>query len=145
MSLTTDPKDPRLTHGVDDKPVPQAEAYLIISDEERSKGFVRPVRRSYVHRGIPDCVCRDSRYHHERSVAEDGQPRWGTCYKCECTGFEVDDATWSGCQHTTTMGQELAETWARDTRFYGATYCATCQKHLAIEEFTWQDGSMLGS
>ncbi len=47
--LVTDRRDPRLTHGVDDKPVPQAEAYLVLSTEERAKGFVRPVRRSYVH------------------------------------------------------------------------------------------------
>jgi hypothetical protein len=48
-SLTTDPTDPRLTHGVDEKPTPQAEAYLILSEEERAKGFIRPVRQSYVH------------------------------------------------------------------------------------------------
>lgn len=47
--LTDDPNDPRLTHGADDEPVPQAETYLILSDEERAKGFVRPVRRTYVH------------------------------------------------------------------------------------------------
>lgn len=49
MSETTDPSDPRLGRGADDKPVPQNEAYLVLSDEERAKGFVRPVRRSYVH------------------------------------------------------------------------------------------------
>jgi hypothetical protein len=52
MSLTTDPRDPRLTHGVDDEPVPQAEVYLVLSQEERDKGFVRPLRRSYLHQ---DC------------------------------------------------------------------------------------------
>lgn len=49
MSLTDDPNDPRLTRGADETPVPQAPAYLVLSDEERAKGFVRPVRRSYVH------------------------------------------------------------------------------------------------
>lgn len=47
--LTSDPSDPRLTRGSDDRPVPQADTYLILSEEERAKGFVRPVRRSYVH------------------------------------------------------------------------------------------------
>lgn len=47
--LTSDPTDPRLTHGVDEEPVPQAAAYLVLSDEERARGFVRPVRRAYVH------------------------------------------------------------------------------------------------
>lgn len=47
--LTSDPSDPRLTRGSDDQPVPQADAYLILSEEERSRGFVRPVRTTYVH------------------------------------------------------------------------------------------------
>src|SRR6266536_5628126 len=49
MGTTNDPTDPRLTHGADDQPVPQAEVYLVLSEEERAKGFVRPVRRSYKH------------------------------------------------------------------------------------------------
>lgn len=47
--LVTDPEDPRLTHGSDSKPTSQAPAYLVLSEEERAKGFVRPVRRAYVH------------------------------------------------------------------------------------------------
>lgn len=50
MSGTTDdPNDPRLTRGIDSKPVEQNETYLVLSESERSKGFVRPVRRSYIH------------------------------------------------------------------------------------------------
>ena len=48
--LTTDPKDPRLGHGQDDAPVPQNQAYLVLSDAERAKGFIQPLRSSYVHR-----------------------------------------------------------------------------------------------
>lgn len=50
--LTSDPADPRLTHGADPAdgpPVEQADVYLVLSEEERAKGFVRPVRRSYWH------------------------------------------------------------------------------------------------
>lgn len=47
--LTDDPNDPALTHGADEEPVPQAPVYLVLSDEERAKGFVRPLRRAYVH------------------------------------------------------------------------------------------------
>ncbi len=47
--LTTDPTDPRLGHGPNDEPAPQNEAYLVLSDDERAKGFVRPVRLSYWH------------------------------------------------------------------------------------------------
>lgn len=46
MGLTSDPDDPRLANIGPDG---QQEAYLILSDEERAKGFVRPVRRSYTH------------------------------------------------------------------------------------------------
>jgi len=49
--LTDDPSDPDLTHGADPEGarVPQAEAYLVLSKDERGKGFVRPLRRSYRH------------------------------------------------------------------------------------------------
>jgi hypothetical protein len=49
MGITDDPNDPRLTHGADDAPTEQAEVYLVLSEEERAKGYVRPVRRSYTH------------------------------------------------------------------------------------------------
>jgi hypothetical protein len=49
MSTTSDPTDPRLTHGVDDEPRDQADVYLVLSDKDRAAGFVRPVRRSYRH------------------------------------------------------------------------------------------------
>ena len=50
MSGTTDdPADPRLTHGPDVEPVEQAEAYLVLSSEDRATGFVRPVRTAYRH------------------------------------------------------------------------------------------------
>lgn len=92
MSSTTDPADPRLTHGVDAEPVPQAEAYLV---KEAVDPFVRPVRRTYLH---------------------------------------------STCGGVTTMSQAIAETYARDPGFYGATYCVVCAKHLPVSEFTW-DGT----
>jgi hypothetical protein len=50
MALTTDPSDPRLGHGVDAEPLPgQHEVYLVLSEEERAKGFVRPYCDRYVH------------------------------------------------------------------------------------------------
>lgn len=71
--LTTDPADPGLTRGVDDEPAPQADAYLVLSEEERAKGFVRPVRTSYHHvtcgtqttmgRAIAETYARDPAYY----------------------------------------------------------------------------------
>ena len=50
QSLTDDPNDPALGRGVDTEPTKQHSKYLVLSDEERAKGFIRPVRRSYVHK-----------------------------------------------------------------------------------------------
>lgn len=102
MPLTLDPTDPELGHSIDEEPRGQDKKYLVLSPEERAKGFVRPVRRSYTHA--------------------------------------------SGCGGVTTMGQALAETYARDPKFYGATYCAVCMKHRPVDEFVWvDDGSLVGS
>jgi hypothetical protein len=49
MSLTTDPNNPCLNTLKGEGQ--QNECYLILSDEERAKGFVRPYRDSYIHRG----------------------------------------------------------------------------------------------
>jgi hypothetical protein len=100
--LTTDPTDPRLGHGADRHPVPQQEAYLILSAEERAKGFIRPVRRSYTH------------------------------------AINVDDRI--PCGQTTRMSLPLAETYARDPKFSGATYCVSCGMHLPVTAFVW-DGT----
>lgn len=54
MSLTTDPNDPRLGHGTDAVPQDQHEIYLVLSEDERKKGFVRPLYRSYMHHD-PEC------------------------------------------------------------------------------------------
>jgi hypothetical protein len=53
MTLTTDPNDPRLGHGADKAPVPQNPVYLVLSPEERAKGFVEPYRDAYVHMQCP--------------------------------------------------------------------------------------------
>lgn len=107
MSYTNDPTDPRLGYGVDKTPVPQHEVYLVLSEEERAKGFVRPLRRAYRHVGTKD------------------RP---------------------GCGTVTRMGLPLCETYARDPKFYGSTYCVSCQMHLPVSHFVWdEDGQPVGS
>lgn len=99
--VTYDPTDPRLTHGtesLDGLSVPQAPVYLVLSDEERAKDFVRPYRDSYIH-----------------------------LY----------------CGSMTKMGRAIAETYAREPKFYGSTYCVKCGKHRPVGEsgeFVW-DGT----
>lgn len=48
MSLTTDRNDPCLKDG--QKGEGQNECYLVLSEEERAKGFVRPYRDKYIHK-----------------------------------------------------------------------------------------------
>lgn len=80
-------------------PSGQQEGYVVLAEEERAKGFVRPVRTSYKH--------------------------------LKCGGV-------------TTMGQTIAETYARDPFFYSGTFCCQCRGHYPVGEegeFVWVDGS----
>lgn len=49
------------------------------------------------------------------------------------------------CGTVTTMGLALSETYARNPKFYGATYCCACMAHFPVGEFKWEDGSTVGS
>lgn len=157
MTGTTDDRnDPRLTHGADESPVPQAEVYLVLSDAERAKGFIRPYRDTYRHVGIPGPRCE----------LLDLTPEQHLRYEvCEYVKFEpypeselpVTGRYWTqaqldsvgkGCGSTTTMGQKIAETYSREPAFYGSTYCVGCGMHRPVGahgEFVWLDGSRVGT
>lgn len=153
MSLTSDPNDPRLTHGADTEPTDQAPVYLVLSEEERAKGFVRPLRRSYVHVGLPgpQYPLRDltedekaSRPHYVKYEAYPPDPdrasvgRFWTAEQLAAVG--------KGCGVVTTMGLPLCETYARRPDFYGSTYCVGCRMHRPVAEFRWdEDGQVVGS
>jgi hypothetical protein len=47
--LTTNPMHPDLGRGINDEPVEQNKAYLVLSEEELSNGFIKPLRYSYKH------------------------------------------------------------------------------------------------
>lgn len=51
-----------------------------------------------------------------------------------------DSYVHTACGVKTRMGQPLAATYARDPKFYGATFCVGCNKHLPVGEFLW-DGT----
>lgn len=152
MSLTNDPKDPRLGRGVDDKPAPMNEVYLVLSEEERAKGFVRPVRRSYRHVGIagPTHPLRDLTDGERERYTQYGYVKFEAYPESESgatgrfwTQAQLDSVE-KGCSTVTTMGQALAETYARNPAFYGATYCCGCSMHRPVGEdgeFIWDDGS----
>ncbi|MET3652504.1 hypothetical protein [Dyella japonica] len=119
MTHTTDPNDPRIRRFGDPEIGKQNAAYLVLSEEERAKGFVRQVRRTYVHQFMLD----------GSPVPYPLMSRNGL----------------AGCGVATTMSLPLAETYARDPSFYGATWCCGCGKHLPVSEFTWEDHTEVGS
>jgi hypothetical protein len=110
MPTTSDPSDPRLTRGPDPADGPhrqQAEVYLVLSEEERAKGFVRPVRRSYWHEAcgavttmsqdLAETYSRDPHFYgstycahcgKHRPVGADGEFRW-----CDPTNLERQSPT----------------------------------------------------
>lgn len=54
------------------------------------------------------------------------------------------------CGTVTTMGRAIAETYARNPKFYGGTYCCECGTHYALDaghgpQFFWMDGEPVGS
>lgn len=148
--LTVDPNDPRLKRGGPDTgPVPQNPVYLVLSEEERQKGFVRPYRDTYVHSGRrPKYTTRDltdeererfaDRYVFFEVYPESESPKSGRFWTAE----ELK----SGCGTVTAMGRALSETYARNPKFYGATYCVGCQMHKPVAEFRWTvDDEVVGS
>lgn len=124
-------------------------AYIILTEEERAKGFVRPVRYSYRHVGMRPT-------YQTRPLTEEEKERFlekligYVAYEKYPEDSGISGRFWtqaqldSGCGQVTTMGQALAETCARDPSFYGATFCATCREHYAVGpkgEFVWEGTS----
>jgi hypothetical protein len=99
VHVTTDGKPASEADLTIDPKTGQQKDYICLSEAERQKGFVRPVRQKYLH---------------------------------------------TVCGVVTTMQRPLAETYARDPKFYGATFCAGCKAHYPVGEkgdFVWDDGS----
>ena len=149
--LTTNPNDPRLGKGQDDKPIPQNEVYLVLSKEEIAKGFVRPLRQSYQHVGLyPKYPLRDLTEEEHERYDKFGYIKYEEYPKDLNIGL---GRFWTkamlnnnSCNHITKMHIVLCETYARQPTFYGSTYCVGCQMHKPVEEFIWvEDGARVGS
>lgn len=135
----------------------QQKDYRVLCETERAKGFVRPVRASYKHVGTPgpkyplrDLTDEEKEryasigYVKFEAYPEEMRPRSGSFWTQDRL-----DKIGKGCGGVTTMGQSLAETYARDPGFYGGTFCATCGDHFPVGEageFVWvPDGSRVGT
>jgi hypothetical protein len=142
----------------DGKPVPedrshtklrsdgQQEGYVVLTEEERSKGFVRPVRTDYVHVGIrPKHPLRDLTAEEHERYDSYKYVKFEAYAEADAEGFVAgrywtQDQLNSGCGTRTIMGRSIAETYARDPGFYGGTFCCGCGRHFSLEEFVW-DGT----
>lgn len=125
--------------------------YVVLSAEERAKGFVKPVRNKYLHVGAPPLP--DG----ARDLTEDERKSWVNDsdkdpfvkyvpYPSAADGkslgkfFTRSQVARAGrrCGSVTTMGQTIAETYARNPNFYGGTFCCACGAHFPLNEFTWE-------
>ena len=90
----------------------QQRDYVVLCPNERAKGYVRPVRKSYVHVGkVPEGEKLEYPY---RKIYP------------------------HGCCTRTTMSDSIAETYARDPKFYSGTFCCSCMEHRPLDEFVWE-------
>jgi hypothetical protein len=127
----------------------QQKGYVVLTEQERRKGFVRPVRDSYNHAGKP------GPQYPLRDLTEDERKRYSQFGYMKFEAYPPDDSPvtgkyWtqrdldrigSGCGSTTTMGRALAETYARDPTFYSGTFCVHCARHFPVDEFVWSGTS----
>jgi len=116
----------------------QQRSYLVLSDEERAKGFVRPVRLSYRHVGTAGPK------HPLRDPTPEERERFPDFAKIEVFPESERPKTerfWEqseldkvgkGCGAVTGMASALAETYARQPDFYGGTFCVACRTHLPV-------------
>lgn len=72
------------------RPDGMQECYLVLPEEERTAGHIRPLRLTYRH---------------------------------------------VVCGHTTSMGLAIAETYAKNPKFYGGTYCYFCGTHFDLKKW----------
>lgn len=130
----------------------QHKDYIVLCPDERAKGFVRPVRNAYQHVGRSICAKRVNKQSRNklggpRDICSLAYNHEGFCdgpflpgvSQAEQAGL-LQSHRKGGCGTVTTMGTALAETYARDPGFYGATFCCHCNRHLPVGEFVW-DGT----
>jgi len=122
----------------------QNKDYAVLPQGERDRGFVRPVRLAYRHVGAPAAK------NPLRDLNEEEKERFKTVNYVKFEAYPGDGAVsgryWTqeqldnvgkGCGTVTSMGKEIAETYARDPKYYGTTFCGSCKDHLPVQEFVW--------
>lgn len=127
----------------------QQKQYAVLSEEERNKGFIRPLRLAYVHVGPP--LPKNL-----RDLTEEEKLQYSNCNYVKYEQYDKDqfpvvgrfikqedlDRLNKGCGQPTTMHENIAATYARQPDFYGSTHCAHCKKAFPVGvggEFVWEN------
>lgn len=145
----------------DDAPVPNSATkpdgqhvdHWVLCETERAKGFVRPVRESYIHVGRPGPKYYITDITDPELLKNFADMGW-TMYEPYPPGAHGSalgrywsqkdfDSINKGCGCKTTMPYACAETYARSPGYYGTTFCCGCGTYLKVGrdgEFVW-DGT----
>ena len=131
----------------------QYQDHWVLSEEERSGGYIRPIRTTYRHIGKigPKYKLRDlteEEYNQHRNSAQfnkyskfEEYPEGDSCAIGRYWSLEDLNAVDRNCGVVTSMPMSIAETYAKNPKFYGSTFCVGCQEYFPVEEFVWDDGS----
>ena len=147
------PDNPDTAPAPTDRKLPDGQHadHWVLPAAERAKGYVRPLRHSYIHVGIPgptyplrDLTAEERESFHDSGYIkfevypESMAPRTGRFWTQEDL-----DRVGKGCGVETRMPSACAETYAREPGYYGSTFCCGCGKYLPVGErgeFVW-DGT----
>lgn len=134
--------------------------HFILCPEDRAKGYVEPLRLSYIHVGPPGPKFplrdltpeEDARWNDPDTSAADRivksedypeseRPALGKIW----SQGDLDKVAKGGCGSLTTMPRGCAETYAAQPGFYGSTFCCGCGAYFSVGaagEFVWDTASM---
>ncbi len=123
----------------------QQQDYVVLSKEELDKGFVKPYRITYIHIGAPifTNVLRELTIEENKQYEKYDYVKFEEYSKNEASKLgrfwtqEQLNTIGKGCRTTTTISKPIAETYARDPKFYSGTFCCGCKKHFPVNEFQW--------
>lgn len=131
------PTDKKLADG-------QYADHWALSEEDRKKDRVRPLRMNYEHVGIagPNNPLRELTQDEHELYDQYGYVKFEQ-YPATANGLgkfwtqkELDKID-KGCGVTTTMPRACAETYAVNPSYYGSTFCCGCGEYFPVREFTW--------
>lgn len=142
---TPTPTDAKLGDG-------QYADHWVLCESERAKGYIRPMRLSYIHVGIagPRFETRDLTEAERERFGYAGYVKfeiYPAGHHASATGRfwtqQQLDSVGKGCGVLTRMPQACAETYAREPGYYGSTFCCGCGDYFKVGrdgEFVW-DGT----